>query len=97
MDNETPMSYPWQPDWYSHPGETLQEWLDYTDTSRQQLAAATGLSIDRVTAIVDGHTSIDLDTAQRLTDHTGVSTQLWINLQANYDKHRHRDHDQELS
>jgi len=68
------------------PGEILKE--DFMDTlgiSINKLARDIAVPPNRISAIVKGKRAITADTALRLERYFGVSTQFWLNLQADYD------------
>lgn len=69
-----------------HPGEVLRlDLLEEMGLNAYRVAKATGLPIQRVTAILHERRSITADTALRLGRFFGVDPQGWMNLQAHYD------------
>lgn len=69
-----------------HPGEVLREdFLDPMGITAYRLAKATGMPIQRVSAIVNEKRSISADTALRLGRFFGVDPQWWMNMQAYFD------------
>jgi len=69
-----------------HPGEILrEEFLLPLGISINQLAREIAVSPGRVSEIVNGRRGISADTALRLARFFGVSPELWIGLQADYD------------
>lgn len=69
-----------------HPGEVLREdFLDPMGITAYRLAKATGMPIQRVSAIVNQKRSISADTALRLGRFFGVEPQWWMNMQAYFD------------
>ena len=69
-----------------HPGEILREdFLDPMGITAYRLAKATGMPIQRVSAIVNEKRSISADTALRLGRFFGVEPQWWMNMQAYFD------------
>lgn len=69
-----------------HPGEVLQEdFLQPMGISINRLAREIGVPPGRISTIVNGKRSITADTALRLGVYFGVSPELWLNLQADYD------------
>ena len=69
-----------------HPGEVLREdFLDPMGVTAYRLAKATGMPIQRVSAIVNEKRSISADTALRLGRFFGVDPQWWMNMQAHFD------------
>lgn len=69
-----------------HPGEILREdFLEPMGVTAYRLAKATGMPIQRVSAIVNEKRSITADTALRLGRFFGVDPQWWMNMQAYFD------------
>jgi len=69
-----------------HPGEVLrEEFLRPMGISFNQLARDLDVPLNRVSLIVNGTRAITADTALRLATYFGVSPELWLNLQADYD------------
>ena len=70
----------------SHPGELLfLEFLQPAKISQLRLAQATGISVSRINDLIKGRRGITPDTAIRLAAALGVTPQLWLNLQHDYD------------
>lgn len=69
-----------------HPGEILlEDFMKAMGISINRLARDIGVPPGRVSAIVNGKRSISADTALRLGQYFGVSPELWLGLQADYD------------
>lgn len=69
-----------------HPGEVLrEEFLVPLQMSAGALAKICGLPRTRIERIASEHTGITADTALRLAKALGTTTQLWLNLQNDYD------------
>ena len=69
-----------------HPGEILfEEFMQPLELSINRLARELIVPPGRVSAIVNGKRSITADTALRLGRYFGVSPELWMGLQADYD------------
>lgn len=69
-----------------HPGTILRtEFLEPLDISVYELANALKVPRSRVNDIVRGSRAITADTALRLSRYFGISPELWVNLQAQYD------------
>ena len=69
-----------------HPGEILREdFLEPMGVTGYRLAKATGMPIQRVSAIVNEKRSITADTALRLGRFFGVDPQWWMNMQVYFD------------
>jgi addiction module HigA family antidote len=69
-----------------HPGEILlEDFLKPMQISINKLAREIDVPPGRISTIVNGKRSITADTALRLGVYFGVSPELWLNLQADYD------------
>jgi addiction module HigA family antidote len=69
-----------------HPGEILlEEFLKPKRIRINKLARDIGVSSARISAIVNGKRAITADTALRLAKYFGVSPEVWLGLQADYD------------
>jgi addiction module HigA family antidote len=74
-----------------HPGEILREdFLKPFGISINQLARDLDVPPNRISMIVNGERSITADTALRLGTCFGVSPEMWLNLQTEYDLRRAR-------
>ena len=71
-----------------HPGEILADWMAEEGISANALARALKVPHNRITAITAGKRSVTAETALRLARYLGTSPDLWINLQADYDRER---------
>jgi antitoxin HigA-1 len=69
-----------------HPGEILlEEFMKPMDISINRLARDIAVPPGRISAIVNGTRAISADTALRLSKYFGVSAQLWLGLQVDFD------------
>ena len=69
-----------------HPGEILrEEFMRPMGVSINALAREIAVPPNRVSDIVNGKRSITADTALRLGKYFGVSPEVWLGLQADYD------------
>ena len=69
-----------------HPGEILREdFMRPLGASINRLARDIAVPPGRVSAIVNGTRAISADTALHLGRYFGVSPEIWIGLQADYD------------
>ncbi len=69
-----------------HPGEILlEEFMKPMGISINRLARDIAVPPGRISAIVNSTRSITADTALRLSKYFGVSSELWLGLQAEYD------------
>jgi addiction module HigA family antidote len=68
------------------PGEILsEEFMKPMGLSINQLARDIDVSPGRISEIVNGKRTITADTALRLGKYFGVSPEVWLNLQTDYD------------
>jgi len=68
------------------PGEILQEeFLRPLGVSINALARDIPVPPNRISAIVNGKRAISADTALRLGKYFGVSPEIWLDLQSDYD------------
>jgi addiction module HigA family antidote len=69
-----------------HPGEILlEEFMRPMDISINRLARDIVVPPGRISAIVNGKRAITANTALRLGKYFGVSPEVWMGLQADYD------------
>ena len=69
-----------------HPGEILrEEFMKPLEISINRLSRDLNVPPNRIHGIVHGARAITADTALRLGVHFGVSPQMWLNLQSEYD------------
>ena len=69
-----------------HPGEILlEDFLKPMQISINKLARDIDVPPGRISTIVNGKRSITADTALRLGIYFGVSPELWLNLQTDYE------------
>ena len=69
-----------------HPGEILlKEFLRPLQVSQYRLAKEIRVSPRRINEIVHGTRGITADTALRLAQYFGTTSQFWLNLQNQYD------------
>lgn len=69
-----------------HPGEILfEEFMQPLEISINRLAREIAVPPGRISAIVNGKRGITADTALRLGKYFGVSPDVWMGLQVDYD------------
>ena len=73
------------PDWAVHPGELLHEALQERGMSQAQLARETGLTPKHISRIVRGRAGIGLRAARQIERAIGLSAQVMLRMQADYD------------
>lgn len=68
------------------PGEILyEEFMKPMELSANQLARDIDVPPGRISEIINGKRTITADTALRLGKYFGVSAEIWLNLQVDYD------------
>jgi len=68
------------------PGEILnEEFMKPLGLSANQLARDIDVPPGRISEIINGKRAITADTALRLGKYFGVSPEIWLNLQVDYD------------
>lgn len=74
-----------------HPGEILKtELMEPYGLSGNALARLLSIPSNRITEIVNGERGISIDTALRISKCFGMSAQMWMNLQTEYDLRKAR-------
>ncbi len=69
-----------------HPGEILfEEFMVPLDISINRLARNIDVPPGRISAIVNGKRAITADTALRLAQYFGTSSEFWMGLQSEFD------------
>lgn len=67
-----------------HPGELLEEEMEFIGMTQLELAQRTGISIHAVSEIVQGKRDITDGVAVKLENVLGSPAHMWINSQARY-------------
>ena len=68
------------------PGEILlTEFLEPLGISQNRLARDIDVPVSRVAGIIKGSRAITADTALRLGQYFGISAEMWLRLQSQYD------------
>lgn len=69
-----------------HPGEILlQEFIKPAGITAYRVAKDSGISQPTMNQIVNGKRPISTETALRLATYFSTSSELWVNIQKNYD------------
>lgn len=83
-------SKPFEPDWVSCPGQTIQEIIDEEGASHRELAKALGMNEIDVLMLLAGELIITQDIASRLSISIGSNAEYWLNRESNYRRHLSR-------
>jgi len=75
----------WTPNWATHPGEHLGEYIEANGWSQADFARLAGLTPKLVSTIITGRNPVTPDTALRLERVLGLGAQVWLSLQGNWD------------
>jgi addiction module HigA family antidote len=68
------------------PGEILlEDFMKLLDLTQYRLAQDIGVTLIRISQIVNGERAITVDTAMRLARYFGTSAAVWLRLQVRYD------------
>jgi len=73
-----------QPDWVSHPGETVADLLDERGWSQVELAARTGFTRKHINELVAGKAPLSPETALKLEATIGGTVRFWLAREAHY-------------
>jgi len=75
---------PFEADWASPPGDTIEEFLEERGWKRAELAVRLGFSAKHVNELLKARAPITAETAERLELVFGASADFWLRLEANY-------------
>ncbi|MDI4666579.1 HigA family addiction module antidote protein [Xanthobacter autotrophicus] len=82
---------PWAPDWATHPGEHLAEFIETRGMSQAEFARLAGMTPKLVSTIINGENRVSADSALRLERVTGMKDYIWTRLQSAWDLHQARE------
>lgn len=82
---------PWAPDWATHPGEHLEEFLEARGWTQAEFARLTDLSPKLISTIISGTNPVTPDTAIRFERVTGMRDYIWTRLQSAWDLQQARE------
>ncbi|WP_454852761.1 HigA family addiction module antitoxin [Rhizobium binxianense] len=77
----------WSPDWATHPGEHLAEYLESRGWSQAEFARLADMSPKHVSTIINGTNPVTAETALKLERVLGMKASIWTGLQAKWDLH----------
>ena len=80
----------WTPDWATHPGEHLAEYLEARGWAQAEFARLADLTPKLVSEIINGKNPVTPDTAIKLERVLGLKDYIWLGLQRDWDLHQAR-------
>lgn len=69
----------------THPGELIKDELKERNMTQKQLSELTGIKPSVLSETINGKRSISLSVAMALEKALGISAEIWMNLQTQYD------------
>jgi len=75
----------WTPNWATHPGEHLEEYLDVRGLRQAEFARLAGVTPKLVSEIINGKNPVTPETAIAFERVLGLKAHVWTSLQANWD------------
>lgn len=69
----------------THPGELLHDELKERGMTQKQLSKATGIKPSVLSETINGKRSVSLNVAMALEKALDIPTEIWLNLQTQYD------------
>ncbi len=86
----TELDVPFSPDWSLPPGESILDVAEERGWTQAELAQRLGYSEKHVSQLINGRVPLTVDAAQRLERVFGSTMEFWLNLEANYQRHKAR-------
>ena len=84
-----------KPNWSTHPGEHIEDYLGVKGWSQAELARRAGLTPKLVSEIINGKNPVTPETALKLELVLGLDAEIWLRLQSSWDvfqlRRRERD------
>ena len=69
-----------------HPGYYITGIIEELEITESEFAERVGIDTQTVAGLLDGTASITEDSAKKISDMTGTSKELWLNLQSSYEE-----------
>jgi HTH-type transcriptional regulator / antitoxin HigA len=76
-----PLTKEFNPDWATHPGEHLAEYMELLNLDAVALSMMTALRPDRIEEMLECKGSLTWDEAAALEDVFGLKAGIWMGLQ----------------
>ena len=74
-----------EPNWATHPGEHIEEYLEVNGWSQAELARQAGLTPKLVSEVLNQKNPVTPDTALKLEKALGLKAEIWMGLQTRWD------------
>jgi HTH-type transcriptional regulator / antitoxin HigA len=74
-----------EPNWSTHPGEHLEEYLEVNGWSQAELARRAGLTPKLVSEIINKKNPVTPATALKLERALGLKAEIWMRIQSSWD------------
>ena len=87
----------WTPDWATHPGEHLAEYLEARGWSQADFARLADLTPKLVSEIINGKNPVTPETSIKLERVLGMKDYIWLGLQRDWDLHQARQKAMEIA
>jgi len=75
---------PFEPDWFSPPGETIEDLLEEREWTKREFATRMGVTPKHVNELLRGRAPLTSETADRLSTVLGSTPEFWLNREAQY-------------
>lgn len=69
----------------THPGELIKDELKERNMTQKELSELTGIKPSVLSETINGKRSVSLSVAMALEKALGISAEMWMNLQTQYD------------
>lgn len=73
-----------------HPGEMIKDEIESRGLTQKKLAAMTGIAPSVLSEVLNGKRSVTIEYALLFEAALGIDADIWIGLQADYDKQKAR-------
>lgn len=91
MADRTAVGHHYVPEVVLPPGDTLAELLEQRDVAQAEFTELTGLSAEHVNRIISGEAPVTTEIAELLESETGVSVEVWANLETAFQAYKTRE------
>ena len=74
-----------EPNWATHPGEHIEEYLEVNGWSQAELARRAGMTPKLVSEIIYKKNPVTPETALKLEQAVGLRAEIWMGIQTRWD------------